>query len=147
MNPIFYKVIFRALNEHNASTFSLTFRNIIDLKPISIPSNYFSILKELSKKDKNIINFQNVQEVIKIGDSEQYYNFNYYIVLLFTNLENKKKEGFLIGNVKKLGDILIGIWPFNKEQINYEQSDFFPATAVYNQSVASFVMISFVRPA
>ncbi|MFW9949637.1 MAG: hypothetical protein ACFFKA_05875 [Candidatus Thorarchaeota archaeon] len=122
MNTIFYKVIFKALEEHEDNTFSLTFRSIIDSKPICIPSHYFSTLKELSKKDKNVINFQNIQEVIKIGENGSNYIFNYYIVLLFTQFENREKQGFLIGNAKNYGDILIGIWPFNKEFLNYSSN-------------------------
>ncbi|MFW9950157.1 MAG: hypothetical protein ACFFKA_08535 [Candidatus Thorarchaeota archaeon] len=119
MNPIFYKVIFKPLKEYEDNAFSLTFRNVNEQNPIIIPSYYIITLKELSKENKNIINFQNIQEVIKIGENGFNYNFNYYIVLLFTYTENNKKQGFLMGNVKKLGDLLIGVWPFNLEQISY----------------------------
>lgn len=120
MNTVFYKVIFKALKEDEDFTFSLTFRNLVASKPISLPSHYFPTLKELSKEDKSIINFQNIQEVIKIGDDNFNFVFAYYIVLLFTYIDNKKKQGFLVGNAKNYGDILIGIWPFNQEDFKYE---------------------------
>ena len=31
---------------------------------------------------------------------------------------DEKKKGYLIGNVKKLGDISIGVWPFNTQLKN-----------------------------
>ena len=120
MNPVFYKVIFKALKEDEDFTFSLTFRNLVESKPISLPSHYFSTLKEQSKEDKNIINFQNIQEVIKIGNDNFNFVFAYYIVLLFTYVADKKKQGFLVGNAKNYGDILIGVWPFNQEGFKYE---------------------------
>jgi hypothetical protein len=115
MSTIFYKVIFKGIKEDSSESYSLTFKNIIQEKPIHIPSQFFSSLKLLSQKQPNVINFQNIREVVKIGASDANYDFNYYIVVLFTSLADGEKEGFLVGNLKKLGDILIGIWPFNKE--------------------------------
>ncbi|MBA7499348.1 hypothetical protein ES704_02089 [subsurface metagenome] len=114
MSAIFYNVIFKGTKGDKNESHSLTFKSIISDKPINIPSQYFSSLKILSQKRQNVINFQNIREVIKSGDVAINYNFNYYIVILYTSLLDGKKEGFLIGNVKKLGDILIGIWPFNQ---------------------------------
>jgi len=115
MSAIFYKVIFKGTKEDENESHSLTFKSIISDKPINVPSQYFSSLKILSQKHQNVINFQNIGEVIKSGDVAINFNFNYYIVILYTSLSDEKKEGFLIGNVKKLGDILIGIWPFNQQ--------------------------------
>lgn len=115
MSTIFYKVIFKGIKGDSSESYSLTFKNIIQEKPIHIPSQFFSSLKLLSQKHTYVINFQNIGEVVKIGTSSANYEFNYYIVVLFTSLADGKKEGFLVGNLKKLGDILIGIWPFNQE--------------------------------
>lgn len=115
MSTIFYKVIFKGIKGDSSESYSLTFKNIIQEKPIHVPSQFFSTLKLLSQKQTNVINFQNIREVVKIGASRTNYDFNYYIVVLFTSLADGEKEGFLVGNLKKLGDILIGIWPFNKE--------------------------------
>lgn len=114
MSTIFYNVIFKGTKGDKSELYSLTFKSIISDKSINIPSQYFSSLKILSQKRQNVINFQNIREVIKSGDEVINYNFNYYIVILYTSLSDGKKEGFLIGNVKKLGDVLIGIWPFNQ---------------------------------
>jgi len=115
MSTIFYKVIFKGLKGDSSESYSLTFKNIVQDKPINISSQFFSSLKILSQKQANVINFQNIREVVKVGDSDMKYDFNYYIVVLYTSLSDGKKEGFLVGNLKKLGDILIGIWPFNQE--------------------------------
>jgi hypothetical protein len=123
MSAIFYKVIFKGIKGDKNESHSLTFKSIISDKPINIPSQYFSSLKVLSQKHQNVINFQNIREVIKSGEKSGdvaiNYNFNYYIVILYTSLSDGKKEGFLIGNVKKLGDVLIGIWPFNQPNTQF----------------------------
>ncbi|MHA1479741.1 MAG: hypothetical protein ACTSPU_16235 [Promethearchaeota archaeon] len=100
MSTIFYKVIFKGIKGDSSESYSLTFKNIVQDKLINISSQFFSSLK---------------REVVKIGDSSTNYDFNYYIVILYTSITDGKKEGFLVGNLKKLGDILIGIWPFNQE--------------------------------
>ena len=124
MTTIFYKVIFRGIKGDSSESYSLTFKNIIQEKPINIPSLFFSSLKTLSQKQPSVINFQNIREIVKIGDQNVNYDFNYYIVVLYTSLADGKKEGFLVGNLKKLGDILIGIWPFNQENISISSEHF-----------------------
>ena len=124
MTTIFYKVIFRGIKGDSSESYSLTFKNIIQDKTINIPSQFFSSLKLLSQKQPSVINFQNIREVVKIGDQKANYDFNYYIVVLYTSLADGKKEGFLVGNLKKLGDILIGIWPFNQENISISSEHF-----------------------
>jgi hypothetical protein len=124
MTKIFYKVIFKGVKGDSSESYSLTFKNIIQEKPINIPSQFFSSLKTLSQKQPSVINFQNIREVVKIGDQNAIYDFKYYIVVLYTSLADGKKEGFLVGNLKKLGDILIGIWPFNQENISISSEHF-----------------------
>jgi len=114
MSAIFYKVIFKGTNQEETPQYSLTFKRIFSQKPIHIPSHYFSTLRNLSEKSGRITNFQNIQEVIKIGEAVEPYSFNYYIIIIFKTLSDEKMEGFLIGNAKKLGDLLIGVWPFNQ---------------------------------
>jgi len=115
MSTIFYKVIFKGIKGDLSESYSLTFKNIIQETPINVPSEFFSSLKLLSQKQPNVINFQNIREVVIIGDLKPNYDFNYYIVILYTRLADGKKEGFLVGNLKKQGDVLIGIWPFNQD--------------------------------
>ncbi|MFW9952856.1 MAG: hypothetical protein ACFFKA_22270 [Candidatus Thorarchaeota archaeon] len=115
MSTIFYKVIFKGIKGDLSESYSLTFKNIIQETPINVPSEFFSSLKLLSQKQPNVITFQNIREVVIIGDLKPNYDFNYYIVILYTSLADGKKEGFLVGNLKKQGDVLIGIWPFNQD--------------------------------
>jgi hypothetical protein len=115
MNGSIYKVIFKGGQAEETEFLSLTFKNVITEIPIHIPAQVFSKLKKLSETDNALIPIQNIEEVLRFGEGLPSYKFNYYIVVLITNKQNNKKEGFLIGNVKKLGDILIGIWPFNNE--------------------------------
>ena len=129
MNNITYKVIFRDLEENEPSEESLTFKNVISSNYIFIPSNFITSMKDLSEKSKNVIYFQNISEVIIQSWGHNPPSFNYYIVLLLLSKREEKKEGYLIGNIKKLkGDVLMGIWPFNRdvEQINSKsiQNDF-----------------------
>lgn len=114
MSGIIYKVIFKGTESDQEELLTLTFNSIISDKPLNVSPHYISTIKRLSEKNQNIINFQNIEEVVKIGESSILYSYNYYIVILYTMKSNMKKEGLLIGNVKKFGDILIGIWPFNE---------------------------------
>jgi hypothetical protein len=114
MSAIFYKVIFKGINQEE-TPYSLTFRRLNTQKPIQISSSKISTLRNLSETSERVISFQNIQLVIKIGEGIEPYSFNYYIVLLYKTQSEQRMEGFLIGNAKKLGDLLIGIWPFNKD--------------------------------
>jgi hypothetical protein len=115
-NNITYKVIFREKQSFNASEQSLTFVNIISKNYLYIPSNFISTVKILSEQNNNVIYFQNIAEVIIQGWEYDPPLFNYYLVILLITKKEEKKEGFLIGNIKKLkGDILIGVWPFIRE--------------------------------
>ena len=97
------------------SSLSLTFNNVISDKYINM-TRYITSIRNLSETHENIINFQNIEEVIIMGANSHPLSFNYYIIILITH-KNEKKEGFLIGNTKKLGDLLIGSWPFNQDTI------------------------------
>ncbi|MHA2186555.1 MAG: hypothetical protein ACXAAI_16315, partial [Promethearchaeota archaeon] len=67
----------------------------------------------LNEAENEIIYFTNIEEVIIVGNVDHNYTYNYYLVLLFTLKNNGERRGYLIGNVKSLGDLIIGIWPFN----------------------------------
>lgn len=120
MSFIFYKVIFRSIGEMEESSLSLTFSNVISDKYINM-THYITSIKNMSDLHENIINFQNIEEVIIMGANSHLLSFNYYIVILVTH-KDEKKEGYLIGNTKKLGDLLIGSWPFSQNTIE-TQSD------------------------
>ena len=118
MSSIFYKVIFEGTKEDSSDSFSLTFKDIFSDNQIQISSQFFSTLRVVSQKESNVLHFQNIKEVIKIGNSSIKIEINYYIALLYTNLNDGKKEGFLVGNVKNMGDMLIGEWPYNEENVS-----------------------------
>ena len=116
MNNVTYKVIFREKKIINASEQSLTFTNVISKNYLYLPSNFISSIKTMSEQNINVIYFQNISEVIIQGWEKDPPLFNYYLVILLISKKEEKKEGFLIGNIKKLkGDILIGVWPIIKE--------------------------------
>ena len=133
MSTIFYKVIFKGIKGDSSESYSLTFKNILQEKPIHVSSQFFSSLKLLSQKQTSVIIFQNIREVVKIGEINVNYDFNYYIVVLFTSLSDGKKEGFLVGNLKKLGDILIGVWPFNQENASLSSEHFLKQLNLLNE--------------
>ena len=118
MSSIFYKVIFEGTKEDSSDSYSLTFKDIFNTNQIQISSQFFSTLRVVSQKESNVVHFQNIKEVIKIGNSSIKIEINYYIALLYTNLNDGKKEGFLVGNVKNMGDMLIGEWPYNEENVS-----------------------------
>jgi hypothetical protein len=115
MNSIIYKVIFRALEQFESKNLTLSFRSLKLEKPISLPAKFFEDLEKKSEKDNHFINFQNIEEVLIIGNPILDYSYNYFLVILCTSKLDGKKTGYLIGNVKNLGDIIIGVWPFNKQ--------------------------------
>ncbi|MHA1106744.1 MAG: hypothetical protein ACTSPN_13670 [Promethearchaeota archaeon] len=97
------------------TSLSLTFNNVISNKYINM-THYITSIKNMSDLYENIINFQNIEEVISMGANSHLLSYNYYIVILVTH-KDEKKEGYLIGNTKKLGDLLIGSWPFSQNRI------------------------------
>lgn len=126
MSSVIFKVVLKGNEQEERSPtdlFILTFKSIESSKIIKIPSHYISTLKSMSEDNKNIVSFQNIEEVIIIGDLSKEYTINYYLVLLFTKESESKRKGLLIANIKKLGDVLVGIWPFN-EDINYLNEDY-----------------------
>ncbi len=116
MDSIIYKVIFKAIEQFENRNLTLSFKDLNVENPITIPANLILELKNLSAKNKKIVFFQNIEEVIVVGNAETKFNFNYYLVILYTS--NGEKRGYLIGNVKKLGDIIVGVWPFNHQLLN-----------------------------
>jgi hypothetical protein len=115
MNSITYKVIFREKENIDASERSLTFANVISKNYFYLPPNFISSMKVLSEQKNNIIYFQNISEVIIQGWERDPPLFSYFLLILLLTKKKEKKEGFLIGNIKKLkGDILIGVWPINR---------------------------------
>ena len=118
MSSIFYKVIFEGIKEDSSDSYSLTFKDIFSVNQIQISSQFFTTLRVSSQKESNVVHFQNIKEVIKIGNPSSKIEINYYIAILYSNLNDGKKEGFLVGNVKNMGDILIGEWPYNEENVS-----------------------------
>jgi hypothetical protein len=116
MSLIVYKVIFNGAEEEDEEQeLALAFKKFYSSESLSIHQKYIATLKNLSQTSQHIISFQNIREVIRIGEDEIDFTINYYIVLLFISKIDNNKMGFLIGNVKKKGDILLGIWPFTQE--------------------------------
>ncbi len=113
MDSIIYKVIFTAHEQFEHKNLTLSFKSLEFKKLISIPAKFTLELKKLSEIHQHIISFQNIEEVLIIGNPTVNHTYNYYLVILYTNKSNEKKTGYLIGNVKNLGDIIMGIWPFN----------------------------------
>ncbi len=118
MSSIFYKVIFEGIKEDSSDSYSLTFKDIFRVNQIQISSQFFTTLRVSSQKESNVVHFQNIKEVIKIGNPSSKIEINYYIAILYSNLNDGKKEGFLVGNVKNMGDMLIGECPYNEENVS-----------------------------
>ena len=117
MDSNIYKVIFKGLQNAESKKLTLSFKDIISDTPLKIPSQFILELKRLSEITQNIIYIQNIEQVLIIGNKKPIYSFNYYFLILYTYKKDGKREGFLVGNVKNWGDIVIGLWPFNEKQI------------------------------
>jgi hypothetical protein len=118
MSSIFYKVIFEGIKEDSSDSYSLTFKDIFSENQEQISSQFFTTLRVSSQKESHVVHFQNIKEVIKIGNPSIKIEINYYIAILYTKLNDGKKEGFLVGNIKNMGDMLIGTWPYNEEDVS-----------------------------
>ncbi|KKN69662.1 hypothetical protein LCGC14_0438510 [marine sediment metagenome] len=114
MDSMFYKVIFKAIENVENKNLMMSFKNLNSTTPIAIPSEFINKLRDLSENLENIIHFQNIEEVLIIGNLVSRYNHNYYLINLFERV-NGEKQGYLIGNVNELGDIVLGVWPFNRQ--------------------------------
>ncbi len=123
MDFIIFKVIFSAFEQLENKNLSLSFKNLIFKEPIIIPTNFLLEFKKLNETNKDLIYFQNIEEVIKIGNPKTDYSYSNYLVILYTLKSSGEKKGHLIGNVKKLGDIIIGVWPFNKQLVNMSEEN------------------------
>ncbi len=108
-----YKVIFKGVQESENKKLTLSFKDITSDKPIKVTTQFILELKKLSELSQNILYFQNIEEVVVIGTKKSRYSYNYYFIVLYTLKSDGVKVGYLIGNVKKLGDIVVGVWPFN----------------------------------
>jgi len=108
-----YKVIFKGVQGSENKKLTLSFKDITSDKPIKVTTQFILELKKLSELSQNILYFQNIEEVVVIGSKKSRYSYNYYFIVLYTLKSDGAKVGYLIGNVKKLGDIVVGVWPFN----------------------------------
>jgi hypothetical protein len=140
MSSVVYKVIFKGTEGDEEDNFTLTFKEISINEPIKVSPQQLSTLKRFSQTAQNIINFQNIEEVIRIGEPTIGLIINYYIVLLFITKLDHQRKGFLIGNVKGKGDVLLGIWPFtqklefsNSNKINKIFNDLIKKPENYNK--------------
>ncbi len=115
MSHAFYKVAFNGKTNESVKKLSLTFKNAAFDKFLNVPAQIIIGLKKLSKTNQNVIFFQNIEAVTTTAKNISLQNYNYYLVILFIKKSTGIKEGYLIGNQKKIGDILLGIYPFNEE--------------------------------
>ena len=145
VSSIFYKVIFEGTKEDSSDTYSLTFSDIFNDNQIQISSQFLSTLRDLSQIEPNIVLFQNVKEVILIGDPSFKIEINYYIVILSTKLIDGKKEGFLVGNVKNMGNVLLGEWPYNEENVS-QSKDFYLQKMEFLTDSSKYKNICIINP-
>ena len=124
MSLVNFKVIFNGSKDIEDENLTLTFKKIDSTKNLYISNAIISELKNLSEKNKNVVVFQNIDEVIEIGNVSSRKLYNYFYVLIYTHKSVALKEGFLIGNLKKKGDIIIGVWPFNKDITGFTPENF-----------------------
>ena len=107
----FYKVLFKGLFDSEETVLNLTFEVLYSIDPVKIDPASINKIKEIAVKRENIFFFQNIKEVLQLGKDFQLSNCPYYYILLYTLKSNGTRKGVLIGNVKSIGDVIIGIWP------------------------------------
>lgn len=107
----FYKVLFKGFLDSEENILNLTFEVLSLKEPVKIEPAFINKIKELTIKRENIFFFQNIKEVLQLGKDFQFNNCPYYYIFLYTLKSNSMRKGILIGNVKSIGDVIIGIWP------------------------------------
>jgi len=83
MSSVNFKVIFNGRKDIEKENLTLTFKKIDSTKDISISNSIVSELKNLSEKSENIVVFQNIDEVIEIGNVSSRKLYNYFYVLIY----------------------------------------------------------------
>lgn len=116
----FYKVFFKGNQNLEESELNLTFSRLNFQPKLKVPDKFLEKIKELNKSNNNIIIIENINEVIFTGDSAKAELFKHHRILLYKNAENKR-EGLLIANNGKENDFVIGLWPFNKAEIDLKE--------------------------
>ncbi|MBY8981704.1 MAG: hypothetical protein KGD57_02035 [Candidatus Lokiarchaeota archaeon] len=114
-----YKVIFKGSNKIEKEKLSLTFKELSSDSIIKLPADYLNKLKKIN--NQKIIHFQNIDAVLRFGIDSSLPNYTFYHVILFSFKE--RKQGILVGNLKKEGDVLIGIWPFRPDLNQESEKD------------------------
>jgi hypothetical protein len=144
MDLVIFKVVFKAFEQYESKNLTLSFKNIILDKPILVSSESIHNLEILSETNQNIIFFRNIEEVITIGDLDSNYVFNYYLVILYTIKSNGKKVGYLIGNIKQLGDIVIGVWPFTTKGNNLSRDSILGSLEEIIKNISNYSKVCIV---
>ena len=116
-----YKVLFKGIKENDENRLNLIFRGSKPDKIIKIPSHLILELKEISKSNQNVISYQNISEVIKVGKESSLLTYNYYFIILYTSIDDKRR-GFLIGNEKSKDYVIYFLSP-NLFEIPYEEKE------------------------
>lgn len=123
MSKFYYKIIFKGTAEDQGKKLNLTFSNLPSTSIFRVPSSLIIELKDIMEESKldspQLINFQNIEEVLILGNSEPE-TYNYFIVILFEP-KGSKKRGYLIGNLKNQGDLVIGYWPFTDDDSEFSE--------------------------
>lgn len=116
-----FRVIFKGKNELDSSL-SLTFKGINNSPDIKVPSKVIIDLKKLATSQEKIGAIQNIEQVLQKSDFGTAVKF--YYIIIFAKKDNPSKRGYLIGNIKEKGDVLLGVWPFNAKTGELDQSKF-----------------------
>ena len=114
-----YKVIFKGSNKIEKEKLSLTFKELSSDSIIKLPADYLNKLKKIN--NQKIIHIKNIDAVLRFGIDSSLPNYTFYHVILFSFKE--RKQGILVGNLKKEGDVLIGIWPFRPDLNQESEKD------------------------
>ncbi len=145
-NKSFYKVLFKGNSESEIGLLNLTFEGLSLKDPVRVDPNFIIQIKELADKRKHYIFFQNIEEVLQLGKHSQKRKFNYFYVLLYTTKSDISRKGVLIGNVKSIGDIIIGIWPIDfKLKKRFDLKDLFSELNQINNYPDNFLNITLLN--
>ncbi|TFF87182.1 MAG: hypothetical protein EU550_03760 [Promethearchaeota archaeon] len=122
MNKSYYKVSFFDNRNLDSEPISLVFRKVEKSPSDSFVTNLIDTIRNYDTEKFEFITIKNIKNVLELSDSFSLSKFSDFTVVLFENGETDKKKGFLIGNKKEIGLVIIGYWPFySKENLSAEE--------------------------
>lgn len=114
-----FKVFFNGSTSQPTEDINITFVGL-DSEDVFIPqfSEFLIKYNDMARK-KEVFSFNNIKEVIALGNVDKAKYFQFYALFYTFKMDenNKQRAGILIGNHKEKGFLIVGFWPLNSIKV------------------------------